>query len=283
MGIKKYLKKFARFILANQPDNFVEVKVSQINYGEILKDKNIVITGGGRGLGFYMAKKCLLEGANVCISGRDENTLKEACKELGGKISYVVYDISNIEKCDDFLDKCEEKFKAPVWTLINNAGISLHEGNFTNVTPEGFDKQINVNLKGTYFLSKTFLERKIKQKSLEGNLIIISSLTGEQCCDIPYGLTKAALNSLVGALSRRVYKNGIRVNAVAPGVTRSDMTNYAELEGGNLARDCASGRVFLPEEIAETIVFLLSDASKCITGEVIHCDAGEHLRVQWKD
>ena len=95
-------------------------------------------------------------------------------------------------------------------------------------------------------------------------------------------MTKAALNSLTKALSRRVYQDGIRVNAIAPGVTVSDMTKeYADASDGNMARDCASGRIFLPEEVAELACFLLSDASKCISGEIIHCNAGNHLKAFW--
>lgn len=93
-------------------------------------------------------------------------------------------------------------------------------------------------------------------------------------------MTKAALNSLTGALSRRVYTHGIRVNAIAPGVTLTDMTRaYAASSDGNLYRDCASGRTFLPEEVAEVACFMLSNALKCISGEVIHCNAGNHLKL----
>lgn len=96
-------------------------------------------------------------------------------------------------------------------------------------------------------------------------------------------MTKAAINSLTGALSRRVYQYGIRVNAIAPGVTLSDMTKeYADVTDSNLSRNCAAGRIFLPEEVAELACFLLSDVSKCISGEVIHCNAGNHLNPFWE-
>ena len=125
---------------------------------------------------------------------------------------------------------------------------------------------------------------KEKNKEDEGNLIFITSETGNQAYDIPYGMTKAALNSLTQALSRRVYKQGIRVNAIAPGVTVSDMTkDYAEVSDGNYFRKSASDRIFLPEEIAEVVCFLLSDASKCISGEIIHCNAGNHIKTFWEE
>ena len=283
MGIKRGIRKLAKLILESSPEKNVTVNVSQINYGEILKNRNIVITGGGKGIGFAIAKKCISEGANVVITGRTEKTLKEATEELGKSCKYVVFDISKVEEMKKFLSMCEDKFNEKIDSLISNAGISLHENIYKNVTIEGFDKQFNTNLRASYFLAKEYLEYLERNKSENGNLIFISSETGNQCYDIPYGLTKAALNSLTRALSRRVYKNNIRVNAIAPGVTISDMVKeYVDINSENMYRKCASDRVFLPEEIAEVACFLLSDASKCISGEIIHCNAGNHLSVFWE-
>lgn len=284
MGYKHLIRKAAKFILASQPETFTTVKVSQISYGSILKDKKIVITGGSRGLGYAMAKKFISEGAEVLISGRQEKSLSIAKKELGNKCHILVYDVSDVEKANDFIQKAKKGLGGDIDCFVSNAGVSLHENHFINVTIEGFDKQFNTNFRGGYFVGKAFLEEKLCSEHKEGQLLFITSETGSQCYDIPYGMTKAALNSLVGAFSRRVYKNGIRVNAIAPGVTLTDMTkDYAEDAKGNLYRDCASGRTFLPEEVAEVACFLLSDASKCISGEVLHVNAGNHLKAFWDD
>ncbi len=230
-----------------------------------------------------MAKKCIQEGANVIISGRDENKLIKACKELGKNCSYIVFDISDVDNANLFIKQCCKKFKNGVINaLINNAGINLYEGSIENVTTESFDKQFDINLRGTYFLSKAFIEKKIENKENEGEseLIIISSQGGSCASDLPYRLTKASLNSLIQALAKKYYKSGIRVNGIAPGVTISDMTkDYAGTNGNNLATDESSGRCFLPEEIAEVTLFLLSDASKCISGEILHCNAGNHINI----
>lgn len=169
-------------------------------------------------------------------------------------------------------------------TLICNAGVSFHEGNIQNVTLEDWDKTFDTNLKADYFLSQAFIKFLSNKSSLNANLLLMSSETANQCYDIPYGLTKAAINSLVGALSRRQYRNGMRVNAIAPGVTASDMTkDYADVSDGDMYRKCASGRVFKAEEIAEIACFIISDAAKCISGEVIHCNAGNHLSTYWEE
>lgn len=284
MKLKKFLRRMAKFILNSSSDKKVFVNVNQVNYNEQLKDRNIIITGGSRGIGLSIAKKCISEGANVIITGRNKKTLIEASKELGKNSKYIVFDSTNISKIPNFFIDAKNLFNGEIDSLICNAGISMHENIYKNVTEESFDKQFDINFKSNYFLSKYFLEYLENNKAKSGNLIFISSETGNQCYDIPYGLTKASLNSLTRALSRRVYKDNIRVNAIAPGVTKSDMTReYAEAEDGNLYRNCSSDRIFLPEEIAEVACFLLSDSSKCISGEIIHCNAGNHLSVFWDE
>lgn len=286
MGYKRIIRKIAKFILTSQPESFVQVNIGQIHSGTILLGKKIVITGGGSGLGFAMARKFVSEGAEVLISGRNEEKLKIAIRQLGDHAKYIAADVCDVEQSMAFLEKAKEQLGERIDCFVSNAGVSLHENIYSNVTVEGFDKQFNTKFRAGYFLGKAFLEMKTKEKSdrgLNAQLLYITSETGDQVYDIPYGMTNAALNSLVGAFSRRVYKQGIRVNAIAPGVTLTEMTrDYAESSDGNLYRDCASGRTFVPEEVAEVACFLLSDASKCISGEIIHCNAGNHLKVFWE-
>ena len=285
MGYKRIIRKIAKFILASQPDAFVQVNVGQIQAGNILQGKKIVITGGGSGLGYAMARKFISEGAEVVISGRNADKLKVAAEKLGSSnCKTVVADVRDVAHSMDFLEKAKELLDGRIDCLVSNAGVSLHENIYTNVTVEGFDKQFDTKFRAGYFVGKAFLEMKTKEKQPNAELLYITSETGDQVYDIPYGMTNAALNSMVGAFSRRVYQQGIRVNAIAPGVTLTEMTrDYAESSDGNLYRNCASGRTFLPEEVAEVACFLLSDASKCISGEVIHCNAGNHLKAFWDE
>ena len=285
VGVKRIIRRIAKFILVSQPKSNIQVNVGQIHCGHILQDKNIVITGGSSGIGLAMAKKFISEGANVLITGRNEQKLVAAVNQLEhDKCKYIVADVCDVEHVNNFLQKAKDELGGRIDCLVSNAGVSLHENNYENVTIEGFDKQFNTKFRAGYFLGKAFLEMKTREKdNVDAQLLYISSETGDQVYDIPYGMTNAAINSLVGAFSRRVYKQGIRVNAIAPGVTLTDMTkDYAEASDGNMYRDCASERIFLPEEIAEVACFILSDASKCISGEIIHCNAGNHLKTFWE-
>lgn len=281
MGIKRTIRKVARLVLAASPEKFVNVEVATVAPGATLAGRRIVVTGGGSGLGLAMAGKFLAEGARVVVSGRHEARLRDACAGLGDGASYIVSDVADVEAAPVFLDECE-RVLGGIDCLVSNAGVSLHEGHFGNVTVEGFDAQFNTNVRGAYFLCREFLRRKLGESEPSGQLLAITSETGDQAYDIPYGMTKAAMDSFVRAASRRMYPHGVRVNAIAPGVTLSDMTReYADASDGNMYRSCASGRIFRPEEVAEVAAFLLSDVSKCISGEVIHTNAGNHIKAFW--
>lgn len=274
MSIKKYLKRVFTYIVKGVPNINVDVNVGQISSNNILDGQQILITGGGRGLGFEMAKKCINSGAKVIILGRNEETLQKASEQLGARCSYRVFDMSDTYNISSFMDKVFSDYKK-INAIICNAGISLHENNILDVSIDSFEKQIQINLEGNYFLAQSYIKYNLN-KNLGGNIIFISSERGLQCDDLPYGLSKAALNSLTRGLSRRFYKKGFRINAIAPGITASEMTGRKTTD--NLfANELSSGRFFIAEEVAEVVAFILSDASKCISGEIIACDAGNYI------
>lgn len=218
-------------------------------------------------------------GAKVLITGRSDRNLQEALKTLSSDKAYsLIYDASDINHLDDLISKCIKEMGGGLDIVVSNAGISLHEGNILNVTPEGMDKTFDINLKAHYFLAKAFIKYKV-QNNQEGTILFVTSKDGAVCNEIPYGLTKASMNSLVGALSCHYYRKGIRINGIAPGVTVTDMTkSFAEREDGNMYASNYAGRNFIPEEVAEVANFLVSDASKCVTGQIFYCDGGDHLK-----
>ena len=264
------------YIRHGQPTYFTTATVKCINPSEQLKGRNILITGGGRGLGYYIAKKCISEGANIVIAGRNEQTLKESKEKLGDNCEYVICDVSKIESISNCIKQAENIFDGKIDSLVSNAGISLHEGNFRNVSEENWDAQLNTNLKGNYFMVKSFIEQLEKYDDKSGNILVISSERAKRADDIPYGLTKTATNCFIQGFAAKVVEENIRINGLAPGVTASDMTEF-EREG-NLYADWQNGkRIFLPEEVAEVALFLLSDVSSCISGEIITCDKGRYI------
>lgn len=278
MGIKRRLRNFLSFLLHGSPRP-VYAKINVLSSSEKLKGKHIIITGGGRGLGFAMARKCKEEGADVLIAGRNEETLKKSAAEIGCK--YLQLDVQEETSFKNFLDKADMMLGG-VNCLVNNAGISLHEDGFLEVSTEQYDAQFNTNLKGAFFLTQRFIE-KCSDNRTDGikNILFTSSETSITVDERPYGLTKAAMNSLVQGLAYRYVNEGYRINAVAPGVTVSDMVGVKK--DGDLA--CSynvTQRYYLPEEVAEVACFLLSDASNCLNGQILVCNEGKTINARWK-
>ena len=267
--------------IINGPKAKISVQVASVNYSGILKDRVILVIGASRGIGFSIAQKLVEEGANVIISGRSKASLEEAVSELGARATYVQYDNEDISNRLMFVKECYEKFER-VDDIIFNAGVSLHEGDFLNVEPLGFEMQMRINLESTYFLAQSFIKEFLKDSRCKHNILFVSSETAGKSNDLPYGLSKVALTSMLGGFARRLVNKGIRINGIAPGVTVSSMTtDKKQLE--DYCYSSASGRYLLPEEVANVAVFLISDASSCINGECIYCDFGNHLKINGFD
>ena len=266
MNFKQRIKSIVNFL---RKPKVLKADIYYLAPDKRLSGKKIIITGGGRGLGFAMAKKFVAEGANVLITGRNEDTLKKAASELG--CHYIVFDVSNFAEIDQFVNKADQILDGAN-VLVNNAGISLHEGNIRNVSEEQFDKQFNTNLKAVYFLTQKFLENYESNNRTKGSVLFLSSERGQYVDDIPYGLIKSAINSFTKGLSKLLINKDIRFNAVAPGITATDMTRRS---ADNLyAPNYSTGRYYLPEEVAEIACFLISDAASCLSGQILVCNNG---------
>lgn len=243
-----------------------------------LKGKRIIVTGGGRGLGYAMAKRFVEEDAVVLIAGRNEETLIKSSAEIG--CEYLKLDVQDIESFPSFYDKAE-KLIGKINCLVNNAGISLHENSILEVSREQFDTQINTNFRGPFFMAQEFLKRYgVYEPNNMKKIIFVSSETGITVDERPYGLTKAAINSLVQGLAHKYVNRGIRVNAIAPGVTISDMVGKEN--DGNLTCGGFTGRYYLPEEVAEVACFLISDVSNCLNGQILVSNEGKTINARWR-
>ena len=277
MSFKQYLKRGVRYVVRGVPVKNITAHISYLQPNGRLAGKKIIVTGGGKGLGAAMATKFISEGATVLISGRKEVDLKATADKIG--CSYLTLDVQDTSVLDRFIQDADE-ILGGADCLVNNAGISLHESTFFDVTPDTFDAQIATNLRGGFFLTQSFTKMLLKEKR-KGNVLFVSSETGETVDIRPYGFTKAAVNSMVQGLASLFVKDGIRVNAVAPGITASDMTGF-KTDGNLFLAGNATERVYLPEEVAETACFLLSDASGCISGQVIVCNNGKTINSRIK-
>ncbi len=272
-----YIKRGISYILRGTPIKHTTAEISYLKPNNHLAGKKIIITGGGRGLGASMAEKFVSEGADVLIVGRTERTVKDTAERIGCK--YMTLDVCKIDSFTDFIHNADELL-CGANCLVNNAGISLHEKTFFDVTPDTFDRQIDTNFKGAFFLTQEFI-KMVKKTNRPANVLFVSSETGDTMDFRPYGFTKAAVNSMVQGLAYLFANDGIRINAVAPGITASEMTGLSG-EGNLYLSSNHTERVYLPEEVAETACFLLSEASGCVSGQIITCNNAKTINARWK-
>lgn len=277
MSIKQIIRRGLVFIFKGTPVNNTVAEISYLGPHNALKGKKVIITGGGSGLGFSIAERFIRESAEVLIAGRNVNKLRDAANKLGCK--YLQLDVSDCESFKSFISQAVQELGG-INVLVNNAGVSLHETSFFEVTPESFDIQMNTNFKGAFFLTQTFISY-LRDSNQKGNVLFISSETGDTADFRPYGYTKAAINSMTKGLAYLFAKEGIRVNAISPGITASDMTGLS-IDGNIYYEGNIVERVYMPEEVAEAACFLVSDVSGCISGQIIACNNAKTVNPRWK-
>lgn len=270
----KSLRKIYRY------GGYTTVNVSKVNYGQILKGKRILITGGGAGIGLSIAKKCLEEGATVVITGRNENKLREASEKINNfLLKTLVWDVSKVSEIESGIEKAMLLLDGDIDVLINNAGV-IDTIQFPNVTEEIWDKIYTTNSKGLFFLTQFLCNKWMKDAKIQLKKVInISSQGGFVGATYPYRMTKWDIAGLTQGLGIKLVPYGIIVNGIAPGIIATDMQPDLINRGENIfISENPMQRFGLPEEIAELGVFLISDAANFIVGQTIVCDGGYSIK-----
>lgn len=233
--------------------------------------KNALITGASRGIG----KECVYElskmGYRVFLNyNKSKEEAEKISKETGAVI--VKADISRSDEVQNMADFIHENY-GMIDVLVNNAGIAQQKM-FTDITEEDWDNIFNVNIKGMFLVSKSFINDMIFKKS--GKIINVSSMWGVTgaSCEVHYSAAKAAVIGFTKALAKELGPSGICVNCVAPGVIDTDMNkNLTKEDYASLCEETPLGRIGTANEVAKTIAFL-ADNSSFITGQVINVDGG---------
>ena len=242
----------------------------------MLKGKTAVVTGGTRGIGFEVVKKFIENGANVAFFGSRKETVDKSMatlKELFPDRDIMgLYDnISDPVAIEAAFRKVKEHFGS-FDILVNNAGISARES-LLDYKPEDFTKIMNLNVNAVFVCSQAAAKLMVEQKS--GVIISTSSMVSlyGQPSGVGYPTSKYAVNGLTKSLARELGKYNIRVNAVAPGVTATDMVAALPKEMvERISSTIPLGRVGQPEEVANAFLFLASDLASYVTGEILSVD-----------
>ena len=241
-----------------------------------LQNKVAIITGGSRGIGFATAKTFLREGASVILCASREETAKKAVDQLRvefpqAKVEGIWPNLANFTEVKEAFGRVLEKY-GHIDILVNNAGIS-ESTPFENYTEELFDKVMDLNVKALFNCTRAVTDTMTAQGS--GVILNTSSMVSiyAQSAGMAYPTSKFAVNGMTRALARELGPKGIRVNAVAPGITETDMMKAVPKEViAPLIARIPLGRLGQPEDIANAFLFLASDEASYISGIVLQVD-----------
>ena len=243
-----------------------------------LKDKVAIITGGDSGLGRACAVAFVKEGAKVVIGylneDKDAYDTKEYIESLGGECLLIKGDITNHAFCKDLVRKVISKY-GKIDVLVNNAGVQYQQDTLDAISNEQFDYTMKVNIYGMFYLTKKVLPY-LKSGASIINLSSVTTFYGEPQL-IDYVTTKGAIVGFTRSLARNLALKNIRVNAIAPGFywTPLQPACWVKEKIPSLGADAAMARGAMPYELAPTFVFLASDDSSYMTGQVIHNNGGQ--------
>ena len=243
-----------------------------------MEEKKVaLITGGTRGIGREIAKKFAKEGCNLVLNYVSDNTdvekIKSEFNEYGIDVLVLKADVSVFSDCENLVKEAIEKF-GKIDILVNNAGITK-DTLIAMMKEDAFDKVIDVNLKGTFNVTKNVVPYMMKKRN--GNIINISSVVGVvgNAGQTNYSASKAGIIGFTKSLAKELAPRNIRVNAVAPGFIDTDMTSVlSDKVKENINLQIPLKRMGKAEEVANVVSFLANDESSYITGQVINVDGG---------
>lgn len=241
-----------------------------------LKNKVAVVTGGTRGIGLAIVKAYLKEGAKVVLFGSRKESAEKAVTELKNEnakweVEGMYPNLTEYKEVENSINAIAKKY-GKIDILVNNAGVSAMESIY-DYTPENFDKVIKLNVNAVFYGTKAVAP--IMKANGGGVVINTSSMVSlyGQPSGCAYPASKFAVNGLTKSLARELAKDKIRVNAVAPGVTDTDMVaNLPEQIREGIKKTIPLGRIGEPEDVANAFVYLASDKASYVTGEILSVD-----------
>ena len=245
------------------------------------KKKVLIVTGGSRGIGAATSLKAAQMGYSVCINyEKNSKTANQIVGEInsnGGKAIAVQADISSAKEVEQLFKLTEIELGA-LSSLVNNAGISGPRSKLIDLNVSEIKHIFEVNLLGYFYCAKEAIKRMSRSSGGQGGAIVnISSQAAEFGGNhlTPYAASKAAINNFTLSLSREVALEGIRVNAVSPGIIETDQHDFPnEMVLKNKKKEIPMGRLGTPQEVANAILWLLSDKAEYVTGAVLPVAGG---------
>jgi len=241
-----------------------------------LKDKVALVTGGGQGIGRVIGDNLAKSGAHVIFGDINLENAEKSAKAIlanGGSASATLLNVADPENVKEVFDSIVKEFK-PLDILVNNAGITK-DGLFVRMKEDDWDQVLAVNLKGSFLCGQQAAKQMMKQR--QGTFVNIASIVGVMgnAGQANYSASKAGLIGLTKTMARELAPRNITVNAVAPGFIDTEMTRVLDEKiKDKLIEQIPLSRLGLPDDIAHSVAFLVSDRSSYITGQVMNVNGG---------
>ena len=275
------IKYIMKRLLDRRPMKYVTVNIQPLPRNEWLRGRCAIITGGTSGIGYAIAEAFVKAGASVIITGRSHGRIETAIDSLSKESSAKVFgfqlDNTDISSFDPVFSKMLETVRkegiSNIDILVNNAGVNFQ--GMPNAVEEEYDKVMDTNLKGAFFLSQMF-GKYLVANNIQGNILNIASASSLRPADSAYILSKWGLRGLTLGLAKALGKEGITVNGIAPGPTATPM--IIKKDSPNMACErIPLGRYIMPEEIANMAVILVSEFGRSVMGDIVYMTGGAGL------
>lgn len=261
-------------LVALKAKNYVPIE--HPSHEGLLKDKVALITGGSGGIGFAIARAFVKSGCKVIIAGTNEKKLNSKLEQLNGGAKKCVINLSSYEKIVAGVEDAISCF-GKIDILVNSAGIHSSKvfNDFLEVEEKDYDSIMNVNLKGTYFVTQQVAKHMVKNK-IHGHILNISSSTAMEPAWSPYRLSKWGVKGMTIGFAQQLQKYGIIVNSIAPGSTATGLLGYKQ--GDSVwTEDNKNHRYILPSEVADYAVMMVSGLGDMIVGDTLYISGGRGL------
>ena len=241
-----------------------------------LENKNIIVTGASGGIGNSIIKKLNEAGANILASGTKVEKLKELKKDFTN-IKTLQFDISQLDKIEEFIENATNKLGGSLDGIVNNAGVT-QDNLAIRMSLDEWQKVININLTSTFLISKFAIKKMLKNKS--GKIVNITSVVGHtgNLGQANYTASKAGIVAMSKSLAIEYAKKNINVNCISPGFIKTAMTDKIDNKFKEIIiSKIPSARLGEPDDIANAVLFLSSDQSNYINGETLHVNGGMYM------
>lgn len=242
-----------------------------------IRGTKAIVTGGSRGIGYAIAKKLSEAGVSVLINSKNKERLKAAAEKLG--VKYLAWDISDISILDENFNRCVDMLGG-CDIVVNNAGVLTESREWgigqLNLSEQEWDRVIDINLKGAYFVMQTAV-RYMYNNKIQGNVLNVSSVAATEPLNGPYGASKAGLFGLTRGWGKNYAPYGIVINGIAPGPIATEMNHWHEGDSMHHER-IPTGRFGTADEIAALAMYLLSNEANQIIGHSVICDGAYDIK-----